>query len=141
MFKTADLQDFLFTSMADGINLTNNILYLFLSNLTPFIETQLMFNEATQNNYKIYYDDWYTERRVISDLLVQDDIGSPQQVDSPKYLIRAHHTKDTIDSPKKNNIAIFDNLDLRKFYVEVDGQRYPRDGVSINYTENDYIDQ
>ena len=63
-------------------------------------------------------------------------------MNSPKNLIRAHQTKNRIDTPNKNNnIAIFDNLDLRKNYVAVDGQRYPRDGVSINYTENDYIDQ
>ena len=30
---------------------------------------------------------------------------------------------------------------LRKNFAEIDVQRYPRDGVSINYTENDYIDQ
>ena len=42
---------------------------------------------------------------------------------------------------KKINIAIFDNLDLRKYYVEVDGQRYPRDSVLINYEENDCIQQ
>ena len=30
-------------------------------------------------------------------------------------------------------------MDLRKFYVEIDVQRYPRDSVLINYEENDYI--
>ena len=42
---------------------------------------------------------------------------------------------------KKINIAIFDNLDLRKYFVEIDGQRYPRDTVCINYEENVYIQQ
>ena len=57
-------------------------------------------------------------------------------------MICAHQTKDRLLTPnKKIDIAIFDNLDLRKDYVEIDGQRYPRDGVSMNYTENDYIDQ
>ena len=32
-------------------------------------------------------------------------------------------------------------MDLRKKYVEVDGRRYPRDSVLINYEENDYIQQ
>ena len=53
--------------MADDINVTKNNLYLFLPNLIRSVETQSMFNEATQNNYKISYDDWYTERRVVSD--------------------------------------------------------------------------
>ena len=36
---------------------------------------------------------------------------------------------------------MFDNLDLRNYYVEIDGQRYPTDGVLINYEENDSIQQ
>ena len=27
------------------------------------------------------------------------------------------------------------------FFIEIDGQRYPRDSVLTNYAENDYIDQ
>ena len=70
MFKTADLQDIIYTSMTDDINVTINNLYLSKPNLIPSFQTQLMFNEATQNNYKIYFDEWYTERRVISDMLL-----------------------------------------------------------------------
>ena len=79
--------------MADDINVTNISLYLYIPNLVPSVETQLMFNEATQNNYKISFVEWYTEIRIISDLLVQHDIGSAKQVNSPKFLIRAHQTQ------------------------------------------------
>ena len=48
MFKTANLPDFIYTSIADDINVTFNSLYLYIPNLIPSIETQLMFNEATQ---------------------------------------------------------------------------------------------
>ena len=130
MLKTANLQDIIYTSMADDINVTNNSLYLHIPNLNPSVETQLMFNEATQNNHKISFDEWYTERRLISDLLVQHDIGSAQQINSPKCLISAHQTSLRRTTPdKKINKAIFDNLDLRKHYAEIDGQRYPRDSV------------
>ena len=50
----------------------------------PSVETQVMFNEATQNNHKIYYDEYFTERRVISDQITQLDIGSSQNVQRPK---------------------------------------------------------
>ena len=43
--------------------------------------------------------------------------------------------------PKNYNIAIFDNLNLQKYYVEIDSVRYPRDSVLINYEQNDYIEQ
>ena len=84
MLNTNDLQDIKYTSMADDVKVTINNLYLFVPNLIPSVETQLMFNEATQDNYKISFDEYYTERRLISDLLVQYDIGSAQQANSPK---------------------------------------------------------
>ena len=83
VLETADLQYVLYTSMTDDIIVTINNLYLFMRNSIPSVETQLMFNEATQNNYKISYDECFTERQVISDLLVQLDIRSTQQVKSP----------------------------------------------------------
>ena len=126
----------------DDINVTINSLYFYIPNLIPSVETQLMFNEATQNIYMISFDEWCTQRRLISDLLAQHDIGSAQQVNAPKYLICAHHTSLRTTTPdKKNNISIFDNLNLRKYYVEIDGQRHPRDSVLINYEENDYNQQ
>ena len=89
-FKTNDLHDIIYTSMDDDINVTINSLFLYLPSLTPSVETQLVFNEATQNNYKISFDEWYTEREVISDTIFQLDIRSAQQVNSPKNLICAH---------------------------------------------------
>ena len=123
MFKTANLQDIIFTSMEDEIIVTINSLYLYIPNLIPSVETQLTFNEATQSNYKISFDKWYTKRRILSDLLIQHDIGSAQNVIQPKNLICAHLTNLRTTTPdKKINIAIFDNMDIRKNYVEIDGQ-------------------
>ena len=128
--------------MTDDINLTYNNLYLYVPNLTPSVETQVMFNEATQNNYKISCDEWFTERRIISDTITQPDIGNSQNVQNPKYLIAAHQTKDRLDGAISNkNVAIFDNLDLRIYYFEIDGQQYPRDSSLMTYEQNDYIEQ
>ena len=142
IFRTADLQDIIYTSIADNINVTINSLYLFVPTLTPSTETQLMFNESIQNNYRIFFDDWFTERRVVSDTITQIDIGSAQQVSSPKYLIASHQTAARLNAPDKGlNISRFDNLNVRKYFVEIDSIRYPRDGVLTNYNENDYTDQ
>ena len=142
IFKTNDLQDILYTSITDDINVTINNLYLQVPNLIPSVETQVMLNEAPQNKYKISYDEWSTERRIISDTITQLDIGSSQNVQSPKYLIGAPQTRNRIDGAKSTkNVAIFDNLDLRKYYIKIDGQRYPRDSSLMNYEQNDYIEQ
>ena len=141
-FKTNDLQDVIYTSMTDDIHVTINNLYLYVPNLTPSVETQVMFNEAARNNYKISLDEWLTERRIISDQITQLDIGSSQNVQSPKYLIGAHQTRVRLDAPiSTKNVSIFDNLDLQEYYVEIDGFRYPRDSSLMNYEQNDYIEQ
>ena len=57
-----------------------------MPNLIPSVETQLMFNEATQSNYRVSFNEYHTETLVISDMIVQADIGSTQQVSSPKNL-------------------------------------------------------
>ena len=80
-FKTNDSEDIIYTSMTDDTNVTIINLYL---NLISSVETQVRFNEATRNNYKITYDEWFTERRIISDTITQLDIGSSQNVQSPK---------------------------------------------------------
>ena len=41
---------------------------------------------------------------------------------------------------KANNVASFDHLDVRKYLVDIDGVRYPRDGVNVDYGLNDYVD-
>ena len=141
-FKTNDLKNIILSSMADDINVTINNLYLYVPNLIPSVETQVMFNEATQNSYKISFDECYTERRVISDTITQMDIDTSQHVNSPKNLIGAHQTLTRADTANKNNnIAIFDNINLQKHYVEIDSVRYPRDNVLVNYEQNDYIEQ
>ena len=141
-FKTNDLQNIIYSSMADDINVTINKLYLCVPNLLPNVETHVLFNEATQNNYKISFDEWYTERRIISDTITQLDIGSSQNVQNPNYLIGAHQTRIRADTANKNDIfALFDNLNLRKHYVEIDSVRYPRDSDLVNYEQNDYIVQ
>ena len=84
----------------------------------------------------------YTERRIITDQIFQVDIGSAQSVNSPKYMIFAHQTEARSSLPiKRNNISIFDIINVRKYFIEIDGQRYPRNSVLTNYGENDYFDQ
>ena len=141
-FKMNDLQDIIFTTIADDINVTINSLYLFVPKLLPSTTTQVMFNEAIMNNYTITFDSWYTERKISNDgRELQVDIGSAQHINSPKYLISAFQTADRTTPNKNSNPAIFDNNNVTKYFVEIDGVRYPKDGVLINFEENSYLDQ
>ena len=111
-FKTAILQKIFYTSIPDGtqINVTINSLYLYVPFLIPSTDTQLMFNEYIQNNYRTFCDEWYTEKRMATDQIFQVDIGSAQFVNSTKYLICAHqHGNRSDPSNKRSNISIFDH--------------------------------
>ena len=95
------------------------------------------------NNYTITFDSWYTERKISNDgRELQVDISSAQQINSHQYLIGVFQTQNRIGVPNKtNNIAIFDTNHVSKYFVEIDGACYPRDGVSTNFEENSYLDQ
>ena len=142
-FKTSDLQNILYTELANDNNVTINSLYLFVPILTPNSKTQVLFNECIKNNYTITFDSWYTERGIVTDGgEFQVDIASSQSTNSPKYLIAAHQTEDRVGTANKaNNISIFDHVDVKKYFVEIDGYRYPKESVITNFTENDYLDQ
>ena len=141
-FKMNDLQDIVFTTIADDINVTINSLYLYVPKLIPSTTTQVMFNESIMNNYTITFDSWYTERKISnSGRELQVDISSAQHINSPKYLISAFQTNAGTTPGKDVNPAIFDNNNVTKYFVEIDGVRYPQDGVLINFEQNSYLDQ
>ena len=137
-----DLQDIIFTTIADDINVTINSLYLYVPQLIPSTSTQVMFNEAVMNNYTITFDSWYTERKISNDgRELQVGIGSAQHINSPKYLISAFQTNARTTPNKASNPAIFDDNHVTKCFVEIDGVRYPQDAVLTNFEENSYLDQ
>ena len=118
-------------------------MYLFVPIIIPNGDIQVKFKEAIKNNNTITYESWYTERKIVTDgNEVQGEIASAQKINSPIFLIAAHQTEVRIGTPDKaNNIAIFDHVDVTKYFCEIDGYRYPKDSVLTNFTENDYLDQ
>ena len=64
--------------------MTINSLYFYVPFFIASTETQLMFNESIQSIYRMSYDEWYSERRVVKDSIYQVDIGSTQSVNCPK---------------------------------------------------------
>ena len=141
-FKMKDLQDIVFTTLANDITVTINSLYLYVPQLIPNTQTQVMFNEAIMSNYTITFDSWYTERKISNDgRELQVDIASAQGINSPKYLISAFQTLARTTPNKAVNPSIFDSNHVKKYFVEIVGIRYPKDGVLINFEENSYLDQ
>ena len=66
-FKTGDLQDIIYTTIVNPINITIYNLYLFVPMLIPNIETQAIFTQSMKNNYTISVDPWSTKRKIVND--------------------------------------------------------------------------
>ena len=78
-----------------------------------------------------------TERKISNDgRKLQVDIASAQNINSPKYLISAFETIARTTPNKASNPAKFDSNQVTKYFVEIDGVRYPKDGVLTNFEEN-----
>ena len=102
-----------------------------------------MFIDSIKSSFTSSFDSWSTDRKTVdTQLKFQVDIGSAQNNNSPKNLIVAHQTENKIGVPNKaENIADFDNLNMRKDPVDIVGVRYPRNVVNIDHGLNGYLDQ
>ena len=70
--------------------------------------------------------------------------GSAPNINIPLYLLVAHHKTERENParpPNQFNNAVFDNVDVRRFFVEIDGVSYPKDPVETNFSDNKYLDQ
>ena len=83
------MQNIIFSILANENDVTIN--FVFVPNNSTRAETQAMFHESIKNNFTLSFDSWYTDRKVVKDVLESKIvIGSAQNVNSPKYLKTAH---------------------------------------------------
>ena len=142
-------QDILYTTLGDNdVNVTINSISLFIPQLIPSPETQVIFNEAISQTFTLSYESWSTDRKPVDTAReFQLDISSASNINSPLYLIAAHQKTQRLDAAgnalpnNRFNNAIFDNVNVRKYYSEIDGIRYPKNPVMVNYEENNYLEQ
>ena len=144
-------QNILYTNLGDNdVNFTINSIILFIPQIIPSPETQVYFNEAISKTFALSYESWSTDRKPVDTAReFQIDKSSASNIISPLYLIAAHQKTQLPDpaNPAKNlpnnrlNNSIFDDVEVRKYYSEVDGVRYPKNPVMVNFAENNYLEQ
>ena len=141
--KTAALQGIFHTTLGDNIKVNFEMFFLFVPIFIPDAQTQVMVNDSIKDSFTLSFDSWSTDRKSAgTQLEYQVDICSAQIINSPKNLIEVHQTTARIGVPNKSNIvAVFDHLDVRKYHVDINGVRFPRDGVNVDCGLNDYVDQ
>ena len=88
-----------------------------------------MFNHSVNNSFTLSFDSWSTDRKTVdTQLEYQVDMDSAQNIISPEKLIVAYQPAVRIGTPyEAYNVAVFDNLNMRKYHVDIDDVRYPRD--------------
>ena len=142
-FKTVELEDIIYTTIGDNFKVNLDKSFFYVRIVLPDAQTQIMFNDSIKNSFTLSFDSWSTDRETAdTQIEYQVDMGCSQNFNSPNYLTLADQTAAGIGVPNKaNKFAVSDNLIVRKYLVDIDGIRYPRDGVSIDYAKNDYLDQ
>ena len=146
-------QDILYTTLDDDdVNVTINSISLFIPQLIPSPETQVIFNEAISQTFilSLSHESWTTDRKPVDTAReFQVDISSASNIINPLYLIAAHQKTQRPDpanpagnlSNNRFTNAIFDHVDVRKYYSEINGIRYPKNPVMVNFEENNYLEQ
>ena len=131
------------------VNVSNNSISLFIPQMIPSPEIQVYFNEAISKTFSLSFESWTTDRKPVDTARdFQIDISSASNINSPLYLIAAHQKTQRPDPANlvnnlpnnRFNKAIFDQTDVRKYYSEKDGVRYPKNPIMVSYAENIYLD-
>ena len=128
-------QDILCTIPGDNdVNVTIKSISLFIPQIIPSPETQVIFNDDISKFFSLSYESWTTDRKPGDTAReLQIDILSASTINSPLCLIAAHQKTQRAElaDPANNlsnnrfNNAIFDHVEVRKYYSERDGIRYP----------------
>ena len=143
---TNEKQNIIYTTLGgNDINVTINSIYLYILSLVPSAEQQQIFNEATRETSTLSLDAWVSDRKpVITGNEYQLDIGSASDINVPLYLKVAHQKtqrENPARPPNQFNNAVFDNVGVKRYFVEIDGVRYPKDSIETNFTDIKCLDQ
>ena len=123
---------------------------MFVPQIIPSPETQYIINEAISKTFSLSYESWTTDRKPVDTAKeFRIDLSSASKTKSPLYLTAAHQKTqrpdfaDPVDNLSNNrfNNAIFDLVEVRNYNSELDGTRFPKNPVMVNYEENNYLEQ
>ena len=144
-------QEILYTTLVyNDVNVTINSISLFIPQIMPSPKTQVIFNEAISKTFSLSDESWTTDRKPVDTAReFQVGISSASNINSPLNLIASHQKTQRPDpanpakflSNNRFNNAIFDHVEVRKYYPEIDGIRYPKNPIMVNYEENNYLEQ
>ena len=134
-------KNLLYTTLGgNDVNVTINSIYLYLPSPVPSAEQQQIFNESIRENFTISFDAWVTDRKPVNTgNEYQLDMGSASDINIPLYIIVVHQ-KTQRDKPARPanqfNNAVFDHVVVKRYFVEYDSVRYPKDPVETNFPDN-----
>ena len=143
--KTTKKPNIFFTTPGGNdikVSIKSLMVYKPTSALTP--EIIVMFKQSIRKNFTLSFYPKTTDRKPVNTgNQYQVDIGSASNVKPPLYLLEVQQ-----QTPRENparsrnqlNNAIFDNVNVGKYLVVIDGIRYPRNPIDVKNPENIYLD-
>ena len=139
-------QNIIYTTLGgNDVNVTINSIYLYIPSRVPSAEQQQLFNKSIGQSFTLSFDAWMIVRKPVkTGTEYQLDKGSASNINNPLYLIVAHQ-KTQRENPARPrnqfNNSIFVHVDVKRYFVEIDGVRYPKDTVETNFSDKKYLDQ
>ena len=98
--------DILYTKLDDNdVNVTIISISLFIPQIKPSPETQVIFNETISKTFTLSYESWTTDRKPVDTAReFQIDISSASNLNRPLYHLAAHQKTQRPDpaNPAKN---------------------------------------
>ena len=64
-WKTADLQDIIYTTLGDDFKVNFNKLFLFMPIFIPDAQTEAMFNDSFKDIFTLSFDHWTSDRKTV----------------------------------------------------------------------------
>ena len=95
-----------------------------------------------QKKFKKSFHSQTTDRKIVNTgNEFQIAKGSDQNINSLNFLEAQQNEARAGTANKTNKSAVFDKLDIKIHFVEIDGTRYSKVSINFEYIPNEYLDQ
>ena len=136
-----DLQDIIFTTIADDINVTINSLNLYVTQLIPSTSTQVFLMNLLWiiiQSLSIHGIPNVKFQTMVENFRLISVVHKILIVRNIWYQIFKQMQEQLLTKLVTQRYLI---IITSKYFVEIDGIRYPKDGILTNFEENSYLDQ
>ena len=120
----------------NDVIVTVSSLYLYIPGLVSSPEQQQSFNKTNKSSFTVSFGSWLIDRKPVNSIGYRLGVRSASKINVSLNLM-AVHQKTQHDKPPRPpnhfNEAVFDIVDVKRYFVEFEGIRYPKEPIETKY--------